>query len=160
MQKVFNLVMTLMLLFIGVNVHAQTDEEMTIYFDNTAGWATPYIHYWGGASQSTWPGVAMTPFKGNVWVYVVAEGTTGVLFNAGDGDTTKTPDFTFVNNHIYTKTGDRGQYATTAGIGEVVTDMDETPVYFDMQGRRVLNPSAGIYIVRRGAKVSKEYVRR
>lgn len=279
------------------------DGKLRVFFDNTStGWTAPYVHYWGGTDVSTWPGAEMSRFKDNVWVYVVPEGTTGLLFNAGDGDASKTPDFVFVNNHIYTKAGDRGQYATNqgggddprpvvdmpdrlyiigtvqgivpawntaqavamtkyeegfraenlvieaaeddvlgyfsfitttgatwdevnlsdrygsaaglttpdtntpltqgegativaypanvsamgatawsipagcynleanfktmkltltdpAGVEEIVIDLDQAPVYFDMQGRRVLNPAAGIYIVRRGSKVSKEYVR-
>lgn len=35
----------------------------------------------------------------------------------------------------------------------------EEPVYYNLQGVRVVNPSAGIYIVRRGNKTSKEIVR-
>ena len=50
-----------------------------------------------------WPGVAMTKFKGDVWVSIVPAGTTGCLFNAGDGDATKTTDFVVENNHKYNK---------------------------------------------------------
>ncbi len=34
-----------------------------------------------------------------------------------------------------------------------------TPVYFDLQGRQVANPSNGLYIVKRGSTVTKEYIR-
>ncbi|MDE6157970.1 MAG: hypothetical protein K2F78_07485, partial [Muribaculaceae bacterium] len=34
-----------------------------------------------------------------------------------------------------------------------------TAEYFDLSGRRVKNPTAGIYIVRRGSSVTKEVVR-
>lgn len=90
------------------------DSECTVYFDNSkARWTTPHIHYWG-ASESKWPGVAMKKFEGNVWKYTVPKGTTGLLFNAGDGDATKTSDFQVVANHIYDTTGDKGGYEGAA----------------------------------------------
>lgn len=92
-----------------------TTETFNIYFDNTSSnWSTPYIHYWG-ASESTWPGVPMVRHKDNVWVYAVPAGTTGCLFNAGNGDATKTPDFVASANHIYTTAGDRGVYDGQGG---------------------------------------------
>lgn len=36
---------------------------------------------------------------------------------------------------------------------------DAIPVYYDLQGRQVTNPGTGIYIVRRGNKVTKEILR-
>lgn len=85
-------------------------DDFMVYFDNsTEKWATPTIHYWGGA-ESTWPGVAMTKVDGNVWGYKVPAGTTGCLFNAGDGDNTKTGDMAAAANHIYDRSGDKGIY--------------------------------------------------
>lgn len=89
---------------------APEPEGITIYWDNSvAKWATPYVHYWG-ASESAWPGVAMTKVEGDVWTYELPAGTTGMLFNAGDGDATKTGDMTPVNDHIYNQSGDQGEY--------------------------------------------------
>lgn len=85
-------------------------DDFMVYFDNsTERWATPTIHYWGSA-ESAWPGVAMTKVDGNVWGYKVPAGTTGCLFNAGDGDNTKTGDMTATANHIYDRSGDKGVY--------------------------------------------------
>lgn len=92
-----------------------TNEPFNVYFKNDKGWTTPYIHYWG-STESTWPGVPMTK-DGDVWKYTVPAGTTGLLFNAGDGDATKTPDFVAVANHIYTTQGDQGEYAGGNGGG-------------------------------------------
>lgn len=91
-----------------------------IYFDNTGtNWTTPYIYYWGGTSVPSWPGVPMARFNGNVWKYTVPDGTTGVIFNAGDGDATKTPDLAAVANHIYSKAaGDMGLYDGTVSYPE------------------------------------------
>ncbi len=90
-----------------------------VYFDNTnAKWATPYIHYWG-AAESTWPGEAMTKVAGadNIWEYTVPAGTTGILFNAGDGDGSKTGDMVAVANHLYNQSGDQGVYNGGNGGG-------------------------------------------
>lgn len=85
--------------------------DVTIYWDNTvARWTTPHIHYWG-AAEPTYPGVAMEKVTGNVWKYVCPAGTTGCLFNAGDGDATKTADFVAIDRHIYTQGGDQGEYS-------------------------------------------------
>lgn len=48
--------------------------------------------------------------------------------------------------------------ANMSSIGEVGAD-STAPQYFNLQGVRVLNPSDGIYLVRRGDKVAKEMVR-
>ncbi len=93
-------------------------ETVTVYWDNsTARWATPHIHYWG-ASESTWPGNAMTLVKGRIWKYVCPAGTTGILFNAGDGKPSQTGDFTAVNNHVYTAAGDQGEYKEGGDTGD------------------------------------------
>ncbi len=89
--------------------------EVKIYFKNDKGWATPYIHYWGGA-ESAWPGVPMQK-DGSVWSYTCPAGTTGCLFNAGDGDPTKTADMTAINGHIYSTSGDEGEYSGNGGGG-------------------------------------------
>lgn len=91
----------------------EPEEGFKIYWDNSvANWETPHIHYWGGKTQSTWPGVAMTKVEGedNMWVYEVSAGTTGCLFNAGNGNDTKTSNFDATANHYYTQAGDQGEF--------------------------------------------------
>lgn len=46
-----------------------------------------------------------------------------------------------------------------SGIDSVEAEMDGKTEYFNLQGIRVAEPAAGIYIVRRGNKVTKEVVR-
>lgn len=47
-----------------------------------------------------------------------------------------------------------------AGISDIVTDEADAPaVYYNLQGVEVANPDNGIYIVRRGNKVTKEIIR-
>lgn len=47
-----------------------------------------------------------------------------------------------------------------SGISEITVDnADHAPVYYNLQGVKVANPENGIYVVRRGNKVTKEIVR-
>ncbi len=47
-----------------------------------------------------------------------------------------------------------------AGVADVAADAAEGPAeYFDLQGRKVANPEAGLYLVKRGGKVAKEIVK-
>lgn len=53
-------------------------------------------------------------------------------------------------------------HADTGGINDIEADnaeADGPAEYFDLQGRKVVNPAAGIYIVKRGSKVTKEVIR-
>jgi len=116
----------------GVNPNPNPDPKpgttVTVYWDNsTAKWATPTIHYWGG-EESTWPGVAMTKVEGDIWKYTCPAGTTGCLFNAGDGDATKTSDFTAIDGHIYNQSGDQGEYK---GGGDDPKPGTTVTVYWD-----------------------------
>lgn len=47
----------------------------------------------------------------------------------------------------------------TSGVNEIEDDLNATPEYFDLQGRRVMEPAGGIYIVRQGNKVTKRVIR-
>ena len=86
-------------------------DSFTVYFDNSAsGWTTPYIYYWPEGSPA-WPGVPMQANGGSIWKYTVPAGTTGLIFNAGDGDATKTVDLTASADHLYTTAGDQGIYS-------------------------------------------------
>lgn len=95
-----------------------SNEAFTVYFKNTKNWTNPYIHYWGD-TESTWPGVKMEKYKDNVWKYTVPAGTTGCLFNAGDGDATKTADMSAQANHLYTPDGDQGVYSDADPVDPV-----------------------------------------
>lgn len=48
---------------------------------------------------------------------------------------------------------------TVTAIESVEAATDAAPVFYNLQGRIVENPSEGLYIVRRGSKVAKELVR-
>ncbi len=163
--------------------------ENVVYFDNSkASWTTPYIHYWGGVSQSQWPGTAMKHLEGDVWYYDCAKGTTGLLFNAGDGDNTKTNDFKFAVGHIYNQQGDQGLYesagienvvadnagkvtvsgsygsidiAGAEGFAVTVADLSGHVAYFSASAPEQIHIDAlpGIYVVKAGAKAVKVIVK-
>lgn len=131
-------------------------DDFVIYFDNSSAlWSTVKVHYWGGESASEWPGADMTPVSGatQIYHYVVPEGTTGLVFHNGAGTQTR-PDFTAVRGHIYDLTGDKGAYTAPVGTAGIVTDTD-APLYFNLQGMPVQTPTQGVYIVKRGATVTK-----
>lgn len=54
------------------------------------------------------------------------------------------------------------QNGETGGVSEIEIEIEESnaaPVYYNLQGVQIANPEGGIYIVRRGSKVTKEYIR-
>ena len=126
-------------------------DAVTIYYDNSStNWTTPYIHYWGGP-ESTWPGVAMNKVDGNIYKYDCPAGTTGCLFNAGDGDATKTSDFVAVHNHVYTKSGDQGVYqgGGNQGGGNQVTMPSQLYVLGNIEGAQ-WDTTSGIEMTKEG----------
>ncbi|MDE5641998.1 MAG: starch-binding protein, partial [Muribaculaceae bacterium] len=132
-----------------------------VYYDNSVtSWSTVYVHYWGGESASEWPGVKMEQGNNHIWYYTLPEGTTGVVFNNGGSD--QTNDISPEAYHVYKGTGNRnfsdeGIYSSAVDV--VVEDENEAPAeYYNMQGIRVDQPSAGFYIMRRGSKVQKIYI--
>ena len=53
------------------------------------------------------------------------------------------------------------QNTNVGGIGDIIVDSNDAPaVYYNLQGVEVANPDNGIFIVRRGNKVSKEFIRK
>lgn len=136
-------------------------DPFKVYYDNTTSkWTTPHIHYWGN-TESKWPGEKMSMHKGNVWEFTVPAGTTGILFNAGDGDPTKTEDFSAVADHLYNQSGDKGPY-TPAGIEVNVDEINsaESPIYYNLQGIRQNQPMENeIYIIVQGNRVTKKIFR-
>ncbi len=51
------------------------------------------------------------------------------------------------------------EYITTTGVGSIEADKNAAVEYFTIDGRKVDNPSAGLYIRRQGSMVSKAVVR-
>ena len=57
------------------------------------------------------------------------------------------------------KVASRGETIGTTGIETIAADSDASPVYYNLQGAEVTKPEPGVYIVRRGSKVTKEVIR-
>ena len=132
---------------------------ITVYYDNSVTrWNPVKVHYWGGESSSSWSGVEMEKVDTDLYMYVIPNGTTGVVFNNGSGDQTNdvsNPE----HNHIYKGTGNReftdlGEYSGVEGV--IADDANLPAVYYNLQGMMVSNPRKGeIYILRTGNKVRK-----
>ena len=145
----------------GPDPGPQPGDGIVIFWDNAgASWNPVNVHYWGGASESTWPGVGMefvgnlAGVNGDIYRYVVPTGTTGLVFNNTQG--TQTADYNCVAYHIYDINGDKGEYSDPyAGIGSIKVDFDSEAVYYNLQGQRVLNPERGIFIRVVGGKAEK-----
>lgn len=61
-----------------------TTEETTLYFENTAGWETPYAYIFNkatGAENAGWYSAAMTWVEDNIWSVTVPAGYHGIIFN-------------------------------------------------------------------------------
>ena len=67
-------------------------EMITVYFDNSSkNFSTPYIYYWHSSTNSgdiAWPGVAMTPYKGNVYKASFPSDNDKCIFSNNGGNQT------------------------------------------------------------------------
>ncbi len=140
---------------------------MTVYYDNSiTNWSTVYIHYWGGEESTNWPGVEMerntsSSAYTNLWQYVIPFGSTGVVFNNGNGDQTNDVT-TLTDGAIYKGTGNRGfeQSGIFSGINGVEAGEQAPAVFYNLQGVQIENPVPGnFYIMRQGSRVSKVFIR-
>ena len=132
-----------------------------VFYDNTlSSWTNVRVHYWGGLSASNWPGEEMEYNRDlSLFWYVVPQGTTGLVFNNGNG--TQTADFSAFEDHVYNVNGDTGKVADsgTLGVSALPDAQDDTIHFYDLFGIEVKKPvGKGIYIMRRGAKTSRVIV--
>ena len=96
----------------------------------------------------------------NVWKFAFDTADTlvspKVIFNPGS-DQGKTADLDFVNHGIYDMAGTLLGTAATMAVETITDNTSSAPVYYNLQGHRVASPAnGGLYIVRRGDKMSKE----
>ena len=142
--------------------------EWHIFFDNTANWGSVYCYIYGGEADKiagNWPGTQLS-LNGDYYEYVISTekdlSTCNIIFNKGvGGDGNQTGDNVKIRNYgIYNANGDTGKTAIS-GVNEIVFDNANAPVeYYNLQGVRVDNPTApGVYIVKKGNKVSKTLIR-
>lgn len=66
------------------------NSSRTVYAKNSAGWNNVYVHYWGGESNSVWPGVKMQKYQDSDDVYYceIPSKSTNFKFNNGSGEGT------------------------------------------------------------------------
>ena len=133
-----------------------TPATKTIYCKNVQSWwtqdgAAVGVHYWGGATSTTWPGVRMdsVPGEAGTWKYDVPTDITGIMFVRvnGSGDIAdwgaKTANLTLPTDekNLYTITsenpvwGDPGVTGEWSVYGSVTpvdppTPVDSMTVYF------------------------------
>ena len=114
------LVFTMIMSLATVSAFAEGADTKTFYFSNNKGWSSVNLHYWGGASESKWPGVAATHIGTNelgegVFSIDVPADATHIIFNDGSSQTVDidlsahTP-----NNGFYLETQD-GEGKWTVG---------------------------------------------
>ncbi|MDE6683077.1 MAG: starch-binding protein, partial [Muribaculaceae bacterium] len=141
----------------------EPDGDFVVYYDNSqTNWGTVKIHYWDGSNNNGWPGVDMKQHSCGHYYFELPAGTTGVVFNNGQGD--QTNDVTPVHNNIYKGTGNRNFTSSThqcsaSAVGTIYSDENAPAEIYNLQGVKVTNPGPGIYIVVKGKKSKKIQIR-
>lgn len=139
-------------------------EEITVYFDDSVSrWGNVNVYVYGSGSEDEiaggWPGKAMTKDAATGY-FKYAFNTErdhshlNVIFNNGSGSQTG-DNVKMRPNGVYSVNGDTG----LTGIDSVTADDEAPEEYYNLQGIRVTNPTSGFYILRRGAKVKKVFIR-
>ncbi len=79
--------------YVNASTKPQNKNKNTVYFTNNKNWGSVYVHYWGGASQTQWPGVAMESAGNNhlgesLYKYDIPKDCTSVVFHNNAGEQT------------------------------------------------------------------------
>lgn len=139
----------------------------TVYFDNSlSNWNPVYAYSWTGSTEHLggWPGKQITETRtiNGKKLHVVTlpeiSDDTMIIFSNGSNQG-QTSDLKFEPNAIYDRNGKGGQVSGIEDILDNDADEDAEPEFYTLQGVRVEQPSAGIYIVRRGKKTAKVLIR-
>lgn len=148
-------------------------EKRYVYISNQTGWDNLHLYAWttnGPEIFGSWPGIASSGTKViNDVEYLCFEipesaweQTYNLIINNGkkDGEQGKqqlTDQVVALTSNIFIVATLSG---TTVDIASIVDDIPEAPAeFYNLQGQRIQNPSNGIYIRRRGAKVDKIIIR-
>ncbi len=86
-----------------VEVAGEGASVMEVYFTKPNDWGSAKLHYWGGATSSSWPGIDMTYSYTNdygqaVYYNTIPADTTGIIFNNGSG--TQTADLNVAGKQV------------------------------------------------------------
>lgn len=140
------------------------EADYYVYFDNNKSWGAVYAYAWSTSGGSLneifgkWPGKQMTEKRtvnGKECYYIAlpeAPEDTQIIFNNNSG--TQTGELIFHNGYVYNADGN-----CISGVEEIATEEGGEPIYFTLDGVRVNAPEKGVYIVRRGNKVSKVVIK-
>ncbi|MDE5967514.1 MAG: starch-binding protein, partial [Muribaculaceae bacterium] len=145
------------------------DGNWIVYLENTASWSDPMTWIWDAGNGNknytggNWPGARMKSITvdgfDNLYYYDFQADEMirpMIIFNPG-GDNGKTKDLELINKAVYDCNGNiTGSIETpVTGLDAINADIDAPAEYYNLQGIRVINPTHGAYIYRRGSKVSK-----
>ena len=72
------------MLVVGIVATAAEGDTITIKFNNSNGWDTVYVHYWGNG-ETTWPGEPMTDLGEGIWSAEVPADVSVVFNNNNNG---------------------------------------------------------------------------
>lgn len=136
-----------------------------IYIDDKTGWDNLYVYAYNPAGAPEllggWPGaktesteVTIDGVTYNKVILNVEENSTdyNFIFNNNDGTQYDIEgSFTMTENLYFTANPDGGQ---ASGIATVTAENADEE-YFTLQGVRVMQPANGIFICRKGDKISK-----
>ena len=110
------------------------DNNITVYYDNSdTKWNGVNIHYWG-ASQTTWPGIAMTRMENDkygrdIYSVSVPSGCSGLFVQSSGSPQTVDSPGALKANHIYkglaTTTGGKHNLSDMGAYGESIL------IYYD-----------------------------
>lgn len=150
-------------------ITVKTSGYDAVYFDNTdSQWNAPHAYIWESETETpykAWPGITMekvpaaavATFSVEKDVYEVAvpiKGYDKIIFT--DKGAMQTDNLELVLRHVYKADGTHDVYDGTTGVDHIaVDDSNVAPVYYNLQGVRVENPTAGAFIMVRGSKVTK-----
>ncbi len=147
----------------------EPEQTVTVYFIDDSGtpWSDVYAYVYDPTADGStenyealgqWPGTRMTAAEvaGANGMALTFEperplsADAKIIINGGD-EHNKTIDFPLVDGNIYYRSGD------FTGVETITDDQAEAEAeYYDTSGRRIAGATPrGIYIVRRGDKVSK-----
>lgn len=143
------------------------DGLYTVYFDNSSSnWSKVNVYIWDSGNggyeiAGKWPGSATeadaeTGYYKYSFEYTADNAILNIIWNNGSS---QTADLDLVHCGIYNKDGFTGEYVS--GLHNIATGrvFEAAPEYYNLQGVRVIEPSRGLYIVRRGNTITKEIVR-
>lgn len=82
MKKLISVVLALIMIA-ALPVMSFAADTVTIYFNNTGNWESVKVHYWGGVSETEWPGIDMTLVEGSIYCAEIPAYSTGLVFNNG-----------------------------------------------------------------------------